>query len=65
MRRLLAALLLICAVAAPAAAQITPGRPIRIIVGFGPGIAQGLFAVAAVFLVLALLPRRPLPKAED
>ncbi|MCC7426275.1 MAG: tripartite tricarboxylate transporter permease [Alphaproteobacteria bacterium] len=28
-------------------------------------IAQGLFAVAAIFLVLALLPRRPLPKAED
>jgi tripartite-type tricarboxylate transporter receptor subunit TctC len=39
MIRLVAALLLTIATALPAAAQITPGRPIRIIVGYGPGSA--------------------------
>jgi tripartite-type tricarboxylate transporter receptor subunit TctC len=38
MRRLLAVMLL-ALVAVPAAAQVTPGRPIRIIVGYGAGSA--------------------------
>lgn len=39
MMRLLAMLMLIVGTALPSAAQITPGRPIRIIVGYGPGSA--------------------------
>ncbi len=39
MIRLLAVLLLMIVTALPSAAQITPGRPIRIIVGYGPGSA--------------------------
>ncbi|MCC7426235.1 MAG: tripartite tricarboxylate transporter substrate binding protein [Alphaproteobacteria bacterium] len=55
MSRLLAALLLMATIAAPAAAQIMPGRPIRIIVGYGPGSALEIPARAIAEQVSARL----------
>ncbi|MDO9711622.1 Bug family tripartite tricarboxylate transporter substrate binding protein [Paracraurococcus lichenis] len=51
MIRLLASLLLLLAAAMPAAAQIEPGRPIRLIVGYGPGGSLDLVARVMAELV--------------
>ncbi|WP_149538582.1 Bug family tripartite tricarboxylate transporter substrate binding protein [Siccirubricoccus phaeus] len=51
MIRLLASLILLLAAIAPAAAQIEPGRPIRMIVGYGPGGSLDLVARVMAELV--------------